>query len=81
KGNIVHRELSRASRPANEFCRPPESVVKSCRARIGRQIVNISESSRPPRKMSPRKVYREKYLISQIFRQSFEVENPMKLTT
>jgi hypothetical protein len=28
------------------FGRPPENVVKSCRVRTGRPIVNVSESSR-----------------------------------
>ena len=35
------------------FGRPPESVVKSCRARIGRPIAaNVSETSRQRAKVS-----------------------------
>jgi len=34
------------------FGRPPESAVKSCRARMGRPIANVSETSRQLAKVS-----------------------------
>ena len=53
KEKNVHREVSRANRPAKEFARQPESVVKSCRARMGRPIAaNVSETSRQRAKVS-----------------------------
>jgi hypothetical protein len=54
KENIVHREFSRASRPAKEFGRPLQNVVKGCRVRTGRPIANHSEASRPRRKNVPK---------------------------
>ena len=54
KRKKVNREVSRASRPAQEFGRPPESVVKSCRARVVRPIANDSEAGRQRAKVSPK---------------------------
>jgi hypothetical protein len=60
----AHREALRASRPSKEFCRPPESVVKSCRARMGRPIAaNVSETSRQRAKASARKEFKKASLI------------------
>ena len=45
------------------FGRPPESVVKSCRARMGRPIANDSEASRQRAKVSPRKKFKNSSLV------------------
>ena len=52
KEKIVHREVSRANRPVKKLGRPPESVVKNCRARTGRPIANGSETVRQREKVS-----------------------------
>ena len=48
---------------AEKFGRPPESVVKSCRARTGRPIVNIYGSSRQRAKASAKKELKKVSLI------------------
>jgi hypothetical protein len=64
------------SRPAEEFGRPPESVVMGCRARMGRPIAaNVSEASRQRAKASARKELKKASLIFLIFRQSFEAKS------
>ena len=46
------------------FGRPPESVVMSCRARMGRPIAaNVSETSRQRAKASARKEFEKAALI------------------
>jgi hypothetical protein len=46
------------------FGRPPESVVKSCRARMGRPIAaNVSETVRQRAKVSARKELKKASLI------------------
>jgi hypothetical protein len=62
KENIVYREVSRAIRPTKEFCRPPESVVNSCRARMGRPIANFSDTSRQRAKVSKENVLKKRVL-------------------
>ncbi len=52
KENIVYREVSRANRPVKKFGRPPENVVKNCRARTGRPIANVPEVVRQRAKLS-----------------------------
>ena len=41
------------------FGSPPESVVKTCRARTGRPIANDSEVGRQRAKVSPRKKFKK----------------------
>ncbi len=43
--------------------RLPESVVKSCRAKMGRPIANVSEKSRQRAKVSARKELKKASLI------------------
>jgi hypothetical protein len=45
------------------FGRPPESVVKNCRARMGRLIANDSEAGRQQAKVSPRKKFKKASLV------------------
>jgi hypothetical protein len=45
------------------FGRPPESVVKTCRARTGRPIANDSEAGRQRAKVSPSKKFKKASLI------------------
>ena len=45
------------------FGRPPESVVKSCRARVVRPIANDSEAGRQRAKVSARKELKKASLI------------------
>ena len=45
------------------FGRPPESVVKSCRARMGRPIASVSEAGRQRAKVSPRKKFKKSSLV------------------
>ena len=45
------------------FGRPPESVVKSCRARMGRPIANVPETVRQRAKVSPRKKFKKSSLV------------------
>jgi hypothetical protein len=51
------------SRPAEEFGRPPENVVKSCRARMGRPIANDFEAGRQQAKVSPRRKFKKASLV------------------
>ncbi len=55
--------ISFASRPAKELGLPPESVVKSCRARVGRPIANVSETGRQRAKVSPKKKFKKASLV------------------
>jgi hypothetical protein len=58
------------------FGRPPESVVKSCRARMGRPIAaNVSETVRQRAKVSARKELKKASLIFKNFRLSFEAKS------
>ena len=45
------------------FGRPPESVIKSCRARMGRPIADNSETGRQREKASARKGFKKVSLI------------------
>jgi hypothetical protein len=45
------------------FDRPPESVVNSCRARMGRPIADNSETGRQRAKVSPSKKFKKASLI------------------
>jgi hypothetical protein len=54
RGQVVQRK---------SFGRPPESVVKSCRARTGRPIANDSETVRQRAKVSPRKKFKKSSLV------------------
>jgi hypothetical protein len=59
-----------------KFGRPPESVVKSCHARIGRPIANVSETVRQRAKVSQGKRHKKSVsLIFQIFRQPIEAKS------
>jgi hypothetical protein len=50
------------------FGRPPESVVKNCRARMGRLIANDSEAGRQRAKVSPSKKSKKAFFDFSNFR-------------